>query len=89
MKSLAPPPSKALLDAIVSRSRANNGFISWDDAEQLFPGCTAQWDAQKLVEPDIEINLFINGLDTLSVCTSPHPTRIWWYALTGKWVASP
>ena len=63
--------------------------LSWGEAEQLFPGCGVQWDAQRLT--DHPVVLYVNALDGITAATvfdvdRPLLTTYWsWSQMAGCW----
>lgn len=67
--------------------------LTWDEAEALFPGCSAQWDAQ-MCQPIPDVVLFVNGLDSITAAWrnpifAGFPQRFtlyaWWSVDQQRW----
>lgn len=66
--------------------------ITWDEAERKCPGCSADWDAQKLT--DLPVHLFVNAADGITACVTfdipmQQSTRYWaWIPGLNHWKRS-
>lgn len=49
--------------------------MSWSDAELTFPGCSAQWDAQHLVDTQTPVVIFHNSNGSITVALADHVQR--------------